>query len=140
VHVGKRLLLELSERAGVLVGLALLLGGVVISALLFDRDACLVHALALGGVGGGLLARAPRLGGIRVVVVGQVAFGQCLPISGIARIALGGGLPVRGAFGGIGIARRQQREWLVEFGIDAGGAQQACVALALSGSSLANSM
>jgi len=99
VHVGKRLLLELSERAGVLVGLALLLGGVVISALLFDRDACLVHALALGGSVAACSPRSTpwrhprscgRPGSIRPVPSNKR----------IARIALGGGLPVRGAFGG----------------------------------------
>ena len=60
VHFGARLLLQLRQLAGVLIGLALLLGGFVIQALLLDGHARLAHALALGRVGGGLLARSSR--------------------------------------------------------------------------------
>src|SRR5207302_513243 len=109
------------EVARVLFGGAALLGGFIVETLLLDREARGAHALADCRVGGRLLALFPRLGGLGVIVVGEIAIGERLPVVGIARIALGGGLPVHEALARIGVAPRHEDERLVELGVDAGG-------------------
>src|SRR5262249_12909029 len=90
VYLGTGLGFEPIQIACLLFGLTALLGLFVVKALLLDGHACLVHALAFRRVDGGLLAAAPRLGRLCVIVIGQVALGERLPVGGLTGGALGG--------------------------------------------------
>src|SRR5262249_51109164 len=105
----------------------------VIEALLFDGKASLVHAVALGRVGGGLFAGAPGFGGLGVVVVREVSLGQRFPVGSVARIARGGLFEVQDAAARLGIAFGERGEGLVELGIEGGGAAQRGVGLGVVG-------
>ena len=140
MQIGPGLGFEFLELAGILFGLALLFGGLVIQALLLDGHARLVHALADGGIGGGLFAFLPGFGGFGVVVIGQIAIGQGLPVGRLARIAFGGGLPMRQALARIGVARAMSTNGSSSLGLMPAARRRAWTALSLSGSSLAYSM
>src|SRR5438270_2027363 len=98
VHFGARIGLQLLELTSVLLGLTLLFGGLMIEALLLDGHARLMHAETLRGIDGGLFAFLPGLGGFGVIVICEVTIGEGLPVGWLARVALGGGLPMREAF------------------------------------------
>src|SRR5690348_9696965 len=91
VHLGASLVLEFLEFARILFGLPLFLRGLVIQALLLNRHARLAHAVADGGIDGSLFAVSPGFGGVGVIVVGEIALGQRLPVRRIAGISFGGG-------------------------------------------------
>src|SRR5260370_41821380 len=84
----------------------------------------MVHLLALGGSGRGLLRRPPGLGGFLVIVESGIGFRERLPVSGVSAIEFNRYFEQLDSLLGVRLALRQEEAWLGLLGLELDGLLQ----------------